>query len=312
VTTYDLILTGGEIVAPADAQADIGCIGGKIAAIGDLGAASAVSRIDCTGLKILPGLIDPHVHLRDPGDPAVETILDGTRGAVLGGIATLFDMPNTARNVTSLDIVERKAADLAGRAWCDVGLYVAGTKGNIAALRALEQHRNACAIKVFIGSAKGELLVDDDASIDAILRNGERRICFHSEDEARLVARKKLFKSGDPHRLHADWHDIECAFLGTRRLVALARQTGRRIHILHVSTEEELEFLRDHRDLVTTEVLVNHLTHVGPGIYETHGAYAVMNPPIRDQRHFDSAWAAVRDGRVDCIGSDHAPHARAS
>ncbi|GAA4488387.1 hypothetical protein GCM10023157_36330 [Gluconacetobacter asukensis] len=142
------------------------------------------------------------------------------------------------------------------------------------------------------------------------MRHGRRRICFHSEDEDRLRERRALFSDGQPYRLHAEWHDVECALLGTRRLAALSRRTGRPIHILHVSTEEELHYLRGYRDLVTTELLVNHLTHVAPDIYDTHGGFAIMNPPIRDRRHYDAAWRAVRDGLVDCIGSDHAPHSR--
>jgi dihydroorotase len=135
-------------------------------------------------------------------------------------------------------------------------------------------------------------------------------VSYHSEDEYRLQARKGQFKSGDPHASHMEWRDEECAFLGTRRLMALARRTGRAAHILHVSTAEELEYLRDFRDVATVEVLVNHLTQVAPECYERLGGLAVMNPPIRGQRHFDAAWAAVRDGTVDTVGSDHAPHRR--
>jgi dihydroorotase len=109
-----------------------------------------------------------------------------------------------------------------------------------------------------------------------------------------------------------EWRDPECAFLGTRRIMALARKTGRPAHIVHVSTAEEFDYLKDFRDVATAEVLVNHLTQVGPDCYEKLGGYAVMNPPIRDRRHYEAAWAAVRDGLVDTIGSDHAPHPRAA
>jgi len=132
----------------------------------------------------------------------------------------------------------------------------------------------------------------------------------HSEDEYRLQARRPLFSKGDPYRKHMEWRDPECAFLGTRRIVALAHQTGRPAHIAHVSTQEEYEFLGHHRDICTAEVLVNHLTQIAPDCYDTLGGYAVMNPPIRDRRHYDAAWAAVNDGRIDTLGSDHAPHPR--
>lgn len=307
---YDLILRNGVVVINGQETTDIGCTDDRIVTIGDLRTATATQEIDCRGLTVLPGLIDPHVHLRDPGDPRVETFLDGTRAAVLGGITTLFDMPNTAEPVVNRQRLLDKIKMMEGRIWCDVGLYLAATKSNAVELESLELQENVCAIKLFLGSSKGELLVDDDESVERIMRRGRRRICFHSEDEYRLQERKKLFSVGDPYRLHAEWHDVECAFLGTRRLASLARLTGRPIHILHVSTEEELVYLKDFKDLVTTELLVNHLTHYAPDVYDTYGGFAIMNPPIRDKRHYEAAWAAIRDGMVDCIGSDHAPHSR--
>jgi len=307
---FDLVLRGGTVLAGGAVRTDIGCRDGKIVEIGDLRTAVAREVIDCSNLHVLPGLIDPHVHLRDPGAADVETFETGTRGAVLGGVTSVFDMPNTREAVTSLEVLDRKRAMLEGRVWCDVGLYVGATKQNIAELGTLESEPNVCAIKVFAGSSTGDLLVEDDASLEAVMRSGHRRICYHSEDEARLQERKAMFSVGQPYRTHMEWRDVECAFLGTRRLMALARRTGRRAHILHVSTAEELEYLRDFRDLATVEVLVNHLTQVGPEAYEALGGYAVMNPPIRDRRHYEASWAAVNAGGVDCIGSDHAPHPR--
>ncbi len=144
------------------------------------------------------------------------------------------------------------------------------------------------------------------------MRAGRRRIAFHSEDEYRLQARRQLFALGDGFANHAQWRDPECAALGTRRIMALARKTGRPAHILHVSTEEEFSVLADYRDVASVEVLVNHLTQMAPDAYDRLGAYAVMNPPIRDRRHVEAAWRAVADGLVDTIGSDHAPHPRSA
>ncbi|AQS89476.1 dihydroorotase [Neoasaia chiangmaiensis] len=308
---FDIILRSGTIVADgAGTVADIGCRDGRIVALGDLRAAHATDIIDCRGLHVLPGIIDPHVHLRDPGDPAVETIPDGTRAAVLGGVTAVFDMPNTQDPVISAAALDRKRTIIAAEAWCDVGLYVGGTKGNIADLGMLEAEPNVCAIKVFAGSAPPANLVEDDVNLEALMRSGARTVCYHSEDEARLQARRALFGTGEPYRMHMQWRDEECAFLGTRRLMALARKTGRRAHILHVSTAEELAYMRDFKGLGTVEVLVNHLTQVGPEVYDRLGGYAIMNPPIRDRRHYEAAWAAVNAGDVDCIGSDHAPHSR--
>ncbi|MDJ0386776.1 dihydroorotase [Roseomonas sp. E05] len=315
--SFDLILRGGTCVLPwGEVQADVGVRAGRIAALGDLRTAAASEVIDCAGLHVLPGLIDPHVHLRDPcveggGDPAVETIPTGTRAAVLGGITAVFDMPNTSPAITSQAALENKRAYVKGKAWCDIGFYVGAAKSNIADLAALEAEPDVCAIKVFAGSSTGDLLVEDDASLERVMRSGRRRIAYHSEDEDRLQERKPLYAAGGPHRLHAEWRDVECAFLGTRRLMALARETGRPAHILHVSTAEELGYLKDFRDVATVEVLVNHLSQTDEA-YDRLGGYAVMNPPIRDARHQEAAWAAVRDGTVDCIGSDHAPHSRAA
>jgi dihydroorotase len=309
---YDLILKGGQVVMPWGVEAaDLAIRDGRIAAIGELRGAEAAEVVNCRGLHLLPGLIDPHVHLRDPGDPAVESIPTGTKAAVLGGLTAVFDMPNTSPAITDASRLAAKRAGLAGRAWCDVGLYVGATKANIAALADLEREPNVCAIKVFAGSSTGDLLVEDDASLEAVMRSGRRRICYHAEDEYRLQARKALFTPGMPHRHHMEWRDVETAFLGTRRILAIARRTNRPAHILHVSTAEELDYLAGFRDIATCEVLVNHLTQTDEA-YERLQGYAVMNPPIREARHREAAWAAVRDGRVDCVGSDHAPHSRAA
>ena len=310
---YDLILRGGSCVLPwGTVPADIGVIDGRIAAIGAARDATADQVLDVTHLHVLPGLIDPHVHLRDPGDPAIESIATGTRAAVLGGITTVFDMPNTSPAITDAATVAWKQAYIPQHAYCDMGFYVGATKGNAAALAGLETQAGVCAVKVFAGSSTGDLLVEDDASIEAVLRHGHRRVAFHSEDEYRLQARRGLFHDGDPYASHMEWRDVECARLGTERILALAERTGRPVHILHVSTAEELDLLRQHRRLATVELLVNHLTQWAPEVYERLGGYAVMNPPLRDRRHTEAAWAAVADGTADTIGSDHAPHPRAA
>ncbi len=312
MAAYDLILRGGACVLPWGIETtDVGVRAGRIAALGDLRLDSAAQEIDARGLHVLPGLIDAHVHLRDPGDPAVENLSDGTKGAILGGLTTVFDMPNTAPSVTDKPRLDWKRDYINGTAWCDVGMYVGASMNNISELARLEAEPNVCAIKVFAGSSTGDLLIADDVSLEAVMLSGHRRICYHSEDEFRLQARKPDFTSGMPHRNHAIWRDVECAFLGTRRLMAIARKTNRPAHILHVSTAEELEYLAEFRDICTVEVLLNHLTQTDEA-YDRLGGYAVMNPPIRDQRHMDAAWAAVRNGTVDVVGSDHAPHSRAA
>ena len=315
---YDLIVKGGTVVLPwGEVAADLGVRHGRIAAVGTGAADTAEAVLGAAHLHVLPGLIDPHVHFRDAGvpggsDPAVETIATGSRGAVLGGITTVFDMPNTTPAATDAAALDAKRAYAERESWCDIGLYVGATTDNTGELGELEALPGVCGVKVFAGSSTGNLLIADDAGIERVLRCGRRRVSFHSEDEFRLQARRAEFEGGGPYALHAEWRDVECALLGTRRIVALARLVGRPVHILHVSTAEELAHLGGFKDVATTELLVNHLTQAAPDAYEALGPYAVMNPPIREARHRDAAWRAVADGTVDCIGSDHAPHSRAN
>jgi dihydroorotase len=310
---YDLLIRGGVCVLPWGMEnTDVGVRDGRIAAFGVPTDATADATIAAAGLHVLPGLIDPHVHLRDPGDASVESIPTGTKAAVLGGLAAVFDMPNTSPAITDAERLAWKQDYVAQAAWCDMGLYVGATKANTPELAELELGSGVCGVKVFAGSSTGDLLVEDDASLERVMQSGRRRVAYHSEDEYRLQARRGMFKSGDPYACHMEWRDEETAFLGTRRLMALARKTGRPAQILHVSTAEEFGYLKDYRDIATVEVLANHLTQVAPECYERLRGFAVMNPPLRDRRHFEAAWAAVRDGTVDTVGSDHAPHSRAA
>ena len=313
MSDHDLVIRNGTVVFPwGIAATDLGIRDGRIAAIG--AGIGGAETIDARGLHVLPGIIDPHVHFRDGGEadrPQVETMETGTRGAVLGGVTTVFDMPNTTHPAIDAATLATKRAHAERVAWCDVGLYVGATTGNAAALATLEREPGVAAIKVFAGSSTGDLLVSEDPDLARVLASGTRRVAFHSEDERRLQARRAMFAAGGGYDDHPRWRDEACALIGTRRIVALSRAANRPIHILHVSTADELDLLDAHRDLATVEVLVNHLTQCAPECYERLGAYAVMNPPLRDRRHLDAAWRAVADGRVDTIGSDHAPHPRA-
>jgi dihydroorotase len=313
--SFDLLLRNGIVVLPwGEVRADIAVRNGRIAAIGkNLG--SATREFDAAHLHVLPGVIDPHVHFRDGGlggIAGVEDMRSGTLGAVLGGVTCVFDMPNTTPAATTQETVARKAAYIPGQAYCDVGIYVGGTKENIPDLAMLEAMPGVCGVKIFAGSSTGNLMVEDDEHIELAMRHGRRRISFHSEDEYRLQERKSRFTCGDPYAMHAEWRDVECAYLGTRRIAALARKTGRPVHILHVSTAEEFAYLKDYKDLISAEVLLNHLVQSAPDIYDRLGAYGVMNPPVRDERHRRAAWAAVADGTVDTLASDHAPHSAAA
>jgi dihydroorotase len=165
-------------------------------------------------------------------------------------------------------------------------------------------------VKAFLGSSTGSLLLDHEADIAAMLRAGRRRVAVHSEDEDRLKARKSLALAADP-RSHPVWRDAEAARVSTERVIRLARAAGRRLHVLHVTTADEIPLLADAKDICTAETTPQHLTLAAPECYERLGTYAQMNPPIRDTAHREALWQAVSQGVIDVIGSDHAPHTRA-
>jgi dihydroorotase len=308
--TYDLIITGGTVVNHDGAGArDIGVRGGRIAAIGSLAGASAGETIDARGLHILPGVVDSQVHFREPGLTHKEDLETGSRSAVAGGVTAVFEMPNTNPLTTSAETLAAKVKAARNRMFCDFAFYVGGTRENIADIPELERLEGSAGIKVFMGSSTGNLLVDDEPSLDRIIAALSRRAAFHSEDEDRLKARMGERKPGDPSS-HPVWRDPQAALISTQRLVRLAETHRKRVHVLHISTGEEMAFLAQHRDWASVEVTPHHLTLVAPDCYRRLGTYAQMNPPVRDQAHQDRIWQGVIDGTVDVLGSDHAPHTR--
>ncbi|MBA3810926.1 MAG: dihydroorotase [Caulobacteraceae bacterium] len=308
--TYDLIVRSGEVVNHAGrGLADVGVRAGKVAAIGDLGQASAGAVFDARGLTVLPGVIDTQVHFREPGMEWKEDFESGSRAAVLGGVTAVFEMPNTEPATTDAPAIADKLARAKGRMHCDHAFYVGGTHENAADLGELERLPGCCGVKVFMGASTGTLLVPDDEGVAAILRHVRRRAAFHSEDEYRLAERRPLAREGD-WASHAEVRDAECAIRSTRRLVALARAAGKRIHVLHVSTAEEIEFLALYKDVASVEITPQHLTLAGPEAYEKLRGLAQMNPPIRDAGHREGLWRGIAMGVADVLGSDHAPHTR--
>ncbi len=306
--TYDLIVRGGEVVNHAGrGLADVGVRDGRIARIGDLAQASAGEVFDATGLTVLPGVIDTQVHFREPGLEWKEDLETGSRAAVLGGVVATFEMPNTQPTTTDAAAMADKLARAKGRMHCDHAFYVGGTHENAADLGELERLPGCCGVKVFMGASTGTLLVADDAGVAEVLRHVTRRATFHSEDEYRLVERRSLAREGD-WTSHPEVRDAESAIRSTRRLCGLARDLGKRIHVLHVTTAEEIAFLADHKDVASVELTPQHLTLEGPEAYVRLKGLAQMNPPIREARHKAGLWAGIAQGVVDVLGSDHAPH----
>jgi dihydroorotase len=305
--TFDLILRGGIVVSHRGVDAaDVGVREGRIAEVGDLGQANAGEVIDATGLHVLPGVIDTQVHFREPGMEHKEDLESGTRGAVLGGVTAVFEMPNTRPTTTDPEALAGKLARARGRAWCDHAFYLGASPRNAGSLGEWERLPGCCGVKVFMGSSTGDLLVAADEDVRRVLASGTRRVAVHAEDEDRLNERKVL--AVDDVASHAVWRDEETALRATTRLIRLAREVGRRVHVLHVTTAQEIAFLSQHKDLATVEVTPQHLTLAAPDCYDQLGSLAQMNPPIRGSEHRAALWRGVADGVVDVVGSDHAPH----
>lgn len=302
----DLKLTGGTVHLPSGpAQVDVGVTAGRIVAIGTVGDAGEI--IDCTGLDILPGVIDTQVHFREPGLEHKEDLESGSRAAVLGGVTAVFEMPNTKPNTDSADAVADKLARAHHRMWCDHAFYVGATNHNAADLAELERLPGTAGVKIFMGASTGDLLVSDDAQLAKVLASGHRRVAIHAEDEFRMQDRLGKRITGDLAS-HPVWRDDESAILATRRILALARAARRRIHVLHITTPAELELLGANKDIASCELTPQHLTLAGEEAYPRLGTYAQMNPPIRSGAHRDGLWHWLQQGVADVIGSDHAPH----
>ncbi|MFT8697302.1 dihydroorotase [Acetobacter orientalis] len=304
--SYDLVLKGGSVVLPdATVVTDVYVRNGLIAAIGGQG--KAERTLDCTGLTILPGVIDTQVHFREPGATEYEDLETGSRAAVLGGVTGVFEMPNTKPTTSTPEAVADKLARAKDRMWCDHAFYVGATSDNADHCGELEKLPGTAGIKVFMGSSTGNLLVSEDDMLERVFRSGHRRVAIHAEDESRLKERMDYRVEGDPSS-HPVWRDDETALRATTRALRLARKTGRRVHILHITTPQELALIAQHRDIATCEVTPQHLTLAGEEAYARLGTFAQMNPPIRSGAHRDGLWHWVSQGMPDVIGSDHAPH----
>ncbi|MDD3798998.1 MAG: dihydroorotase, partial [Novosphingobium sp.] len=307
-TAPELVLANGTVHTPSGpVEADVAVRDGKILGIGSY--PEGGRRIDCTGLDVLPGVIDSQVHFREPGLEHKEDLETGSRAAVMGGVTAVFEMPNTSPNTDSTMRVHDKLERAHHRMWCDHAFYVGATAENAEELAELERIPGTAGVKIFMGASTGSLLVAEDENLRRVLKSGVRRVAVHAEDEARMNERKALRVEGDASS-HPVWRDDESAMLATRRILRLAHETRRSIHILHVTTPAELELIAQHRDIATCEVTPQHLTLAAEDAYPRLGSFAQMNPPIRSAAHRDGLWHWLRQGVPDVLGSDHAPHTR--
>ena len=303
----DLVLKGGTLVNhDGVGPRDLAILEGRIVGVGELSEFAAAETLDCKGLHILPGVIDSQVHLREPGLEHKEDLESGGRAAVMGGVTSVFEMPNTKPLTVTAAALADKVRRATNRMYCDFAFYMGGTRENVNQLADFEKLPGCAGIKVFMGSSTGELLVEDDEGVGRILAQTNRRAAFHSEDEYRLRQRLGEQIAGNPAS-HPVWRDAEAARLCTERLIRIARQTGKRIHVLHVSTADEMPLLAANKDVATVEVTPHHLT-LSSDDYARLGTLLQMNPPVRSKDHQRAIWQALQSGVVDILGSDHAPH----
>lgn len=304
----DLAVKGATVVsATALFRADIGIVDGRVVELGEVGAAR--ETIDAGGLHVFPGVIDTQVHFREPGLEWKEDLASGTAAAAAGGVTTIFEMPNTDPTTTTFEALQDKLSRAKGRCWCDYGFFFGAAKDNLDTLAEAERLPGTPGIKLFAGSSTGSLLVEDEASIRRVLQNGSRPVAVHSEDEPRLRERKASMPVTGVES-HPEIRDAEAAVISTARLIRLCRETGRPVHILHISTHDELKLLRDAKREglpVTCEVTPQHLTFSADD-YARLGTKLQMNPPVRSREHREGIRAALQEGLFDVFGSDHAPH----
>ena len=264
--------------------------------------------IDGTGLHLLPGAIDPHVHFRDPGNTEKEDLESGSRAASAGGITSFLDMPNTSPNAINRSAIEAKIASAAKKSVTHHGFFIGATNSNVSDLQSVEGMDGVCGIKVFMGSSTGDLLVHEQKYLENIFANTGGIIATHAEDEERLQSRIPKFKHRKDIAAHAECRDVECALIATKRASALAKDYAHRLHIVHLTSGKEADWLASNKgDLITTEVCTQHLTFDQDDV-EKLGSRALMNPPIRYTEDRDKLWKRLKDGTIDCVVTDHAPH----
>ena len=304
---FSLIIKNGSCYIDGKfTKTDIGLLGNKIKKIGKIELNSS-KVYNATDKVVLPGIIDTQVHFREPGSTDAEDLESGSRAAVLGGVTALFEMPNTNPPTSNLVEFDKKLQAAKNRMHSNYAFYFGATPDNTNQLAKLKDVEGCCGVKLFAGSSTGNLLVDKEADIEKVISSSDRIVSIHSEDEDIIKLRKKFIKKGDVHS-HAEWRNVEVAISSTRRVVKIAERYNKKIHVLHVTTREEVDFLAMHKKNVTFETTPQHLTMYAPDCYDKLGTYAQMNPPLRTKEHYDRLWVAIKNNIVDVLGSDHAPH----
>ena len=310
--TGNLLVQNAMMVLPDGiVEGDLRVANGRIKTVapqGGLVPQNGENVIDGSGLHLLPGAIDPHVHFRDPGNPEKEDLESGSRAAVAGGITGFLDMPNTVPNATNRVQLEAKIAVAGQKAVNHHGFFIGATNDNVADMQSVEGMDGVCGIKIFMGSSTGDLLVHEQKHLENIFANTGGIIATHAEDEDRLQSRISQYKGRTDIAAHAECRDVECALIATKRASALAKDHEHRLHIVHLTSGAEADWLASNKgNLITTEVCTQHLTFDQDDVEELD-VRALMNPPIRYTEDKDTLWKRLKDGTIDCVVTDHAPH----
>ena len=307
--TFDLILKGAHVYQGQLVKKDIGVKDGLITAIDDdLNGAENILNLE--GKTVLPGLIDSQVHFREPGLVHKEDIESGSKAAALGGICTFFEMPNTSPPTTTEESIKEKVDKAKKVSYVNFAFFMGATQHNLEELKKAHSIEGCCGIKIFLGSSTGSLLLYEESALMNVFKNTKGMISCHSENEDML---KERISVRDQHRTahgHPEWRSVETAVSSTKRLINLAKAAKRKVHVLHISTKEEMKFLAENKDFCTVEVLANHLSLYSPDCYDRLDTFTQMNPPVRTIDHQVGLWEGVNNGTVDVMGSDHAPHTR--
>ena len=287
-------------------QSDILIENGRIKKIAPTIDEQSTNIIDAKNLHVMPGAIDPQVHFREPGLTHKEDIQSGSRAAVAGGITTFFEMPNTTPPTISSELLNQKYEIAKNTSVANYSFFLGATPNNIDEIKNLKGN---CGIKIFMGSSTGNLLVDNDEALDRIFKHANKIIAVHAEDESILqeTAKKTV---GTKFSDHPKMRPVEAAVQATQKAIDLAVKYHKRLHVLHLSTAEEVKIIRTYKstNLITAETTPQHLLLAAPDIYNEIGSFAQMNPPIREQYHQDELWRGLMDGTINCIATDHAPH----
>ena len=308
---HDLIIRNGLLATSEGTvfESDLACDKGRITRIDRTISSNAKQEIDASGKLTMPGAIDAQVHFRDPGATHKEDLASGSRAAARGGVTSFLEMPNTKPPTIDQQALDRKLERAAACSSANYGFFIGATPENI---DAVNHASPVCGIKIFMGSSTGSLLVHKDEDLERIFGNGSRLIAVHAEDENRLRERANQFSKSPSNasqpNLHSKIRDAECALLATKKAVELSHRFQRRLHVLHLTTAQEVHYLRANRTPeITVECTPNHL-FLTEEDYDRLGTLVQMNPPIRSAEHQEELWKGLHDGTIDFIATDHAPH----